>query len=104
MASIRIILVSVLLMCMILLDSGAGSAKVKSISTIDSSQGKPHIKCAPTNKTCRPGNPQAPENIEEEAKAVNGPSSPSSPRSDANGGEDLEELPGFGSEMIVLGH
>jgi hypothetical protein len=104
MASIRIILVSALLVCMILLDSGAGASKVKSISTLDASHGKPHIKCAPTNKTCRPGDPQAPENTEEEAKAVNVPSSSSSSGSNANGGEDLDELPEFGGEMIVLGH
>jgi hypothetical protein len=108
MASIHIMLVSVLLVCLILIDSSSGAAKVKSISTHDASQSKPHIKCAPASKTCRPGDRQTPENTEEEAKAVNVPSSSSSSSSssgrDANGGKDLDELPEFGGEMIILGH
>jgi hypothetical protein len=90
MASFRIMLISALLVCMIFLDSGAGASNIKSISTLDASQGKPHVKCSPTNKTCRPGDPQAPENTEEEAKAVNVSSSSSS-----SSGSDAKWWGGF---------
>ncbi|KAF3329516.1 hypothetical protein FCM35_KLT04847 [Carex littledalei] len=106
MGSICIMLISTLLVCMILLESRSDASKVKSITTLDASHGKPHINCAPTNKTCRPGDPQAPENTEEEAKNVNVPSSASPPPSSSSDayGEEEEELPNYGSEMIVLGH
>ena len=106
MGSIRIMLISTLLVCMILLEFGSDTSKVEAITTLDASHAKPHIKCASTNKTCRPGDLQAPENTEEEAKDVNVPSSASPPPSSSSDayGEEEEELPNYGSEMIVLGH
>lgn len=55
--------------------------------------------CSPSNKTCHPGDPQAPENQEEEAISVNVTGG-----SSGNEAEDVDELPSFDQELIVLGH
>ncbi|KAF3329517.1 hypothetical protein FCM35_KLT04848 [Carex littledalei] len=105
MGSFCVMLISTLLVCTILLESGSDASKVNSITTLDASHAKPHINCAPTNKTCRPGDPQAPENTEEETKDVNVPSSASPPSSNSDvNGEEEEELPNYGNEKVVLGH
>ncbi|KAF0935530.1 hypothetical protein E2562_034319 [Oryza meyeriana var. granulata] len=51
--------------------------------------------------TCRPGDPRAPENQEEEGGfGVRLPSMPSIP----GDGDDDDELPSFDTHMTILGH
>lgn len=73
--------------------------------SVPETPGTPKKKCPLNDKTCRPGDPQAPENQEEEATAVNVPSgsTPGVP-TPADVPATSEDLPEFNQELIVLGH
>jgi hypothetical protein len=65
----------------------------------------PKKQCPLNDKTCRPGDPQASENQEEEASGVNVKPG-STPGVPTPGGDAVtpDDLPEFNKELTVLGH
>ncbi|XP_040377277.1 uncharacterized protein LOC121053632 [Oryza brachyantha] len=64
------------------------------------------LRCNPvTDKTCRPGDPRAPENQEEEGgPAFAGVRLPLLPSIPGDTDDDDDELPSFDTHMTILGH
>lgn len=97
MASFRALFIVAILAAVLLLKPSCAIAQTPTIQK---------TKCSLNDKTCRPGDPQAPENQEEEANSVNVPSAatPSVPTTPTENQEMQEDLPEFNQELIVLGH
>uniref|UniRef100_A0A0E0JWK6 Uncharacterized protein n=1 Tax=Oryza punctata TaxID=4537 RepID=A0A0E0JWK6_ORYPU len=102
-ASTRVwLLAAVLVACAIAVRSaGAASAAADEDAAAAPAPAK-GFGCNPLkDKTCRPGDPHAPENQEEEGGyGVRLPSMPSFPGDDG----DDDELPSFDTHMTILGH
>jgi hypothetical protein len=65
----------------------------------------PKKQCPVDDKTCRPGDPQASENQEEEAPGMNvQPGSTPGVPTPGREAEMKEDLPDFNKELTVLGH
>lgn len=93
MASTRVWLLAAVFACMLLVRSA-------------DADGVGVFGCNPlTDKTCRPGDPRAPENQEEGGFGARMPSVPGSGGAIGGGdADDDDELPSFDSHLTILGH